>query len=142
MHAFLLAALLSFTPPTTERPRPIMALVTDVTSKGTVSTDRGTYVLAGLSVKNKAKTGQFLKEFLLHKVAKLELERGGAGAHVFVSSDCTEADKLMGRKSESTAGQCVRSLYVNEILLQKRWAAPAPQGVSLYKERLFPDKKR
>lgn len=139
MNTLLFLALLTFTPPDTGA-MSRMAGVIAVGPKGELTLDRQEKVnLAGVTISNPAAVNKFLKQFLLNKVAKIDWEPGSAGlAHVFVAIDCKEIATMLREPQPSSDGSCVRSVYVNELLLRQRWAKPAPKGITLYREKLFP----
>lgn len=139
MKLVLLAALLAFTP---EKPQTAAAVITRVAPDGALATDRGaTYRLAGVTSLKLAKARPFLEKFVVNKPANLGLEPNGKSVHVFVSADCAELEAFMHGRSERAVGSCVKSLYVNKHLLEQKLAKPAPKGVTLYRDRLFGERK-
>ena len=139
MKTLLVLALLSFTPADNGAVTR-MAGVIAVSPKGELTLDRQEKVkLAGVAISNWAAVQQFLKQFLVNKVAKFDFEPGStSAAHVFVAIDCKEIATVLKEPMPQSDGSCVRSVYVNELLLKKRWAKPAPKGTTLYREKLFP----
>lgn len=141
MKLLILAALIAFTP-LDEKPQTVAAVISRVAPDGALTTDRGaTYRLAGVTGVNGAKARPFMEKFIINKAANLGLEPDGKSAHVFVSADCAELEAFMHGSSERAVGSCVRSIYVNKHLLDQKLAKPAPKGVTLYRDRLFGEKK-
>lgn len=138
MKILVLLAVLSIIPSETD-PKSRMAGVVAVTPKGELTLDRQEKVsLAGVAISNPSAVNQFLKQFLLNEVVKVDWEPGRVGsAHVFVPIECKEIAALLKEPAPVGDEGCVRSVYVNELLLRKRWAKPAPAGVTLYREKLY-----
>lgn len=142
MKLLLFAALVAFTPPQEDKTAARAAVVTKVLPDGSIATDRGAkFKLAGVTGLNASKAKPFLEKFVVNKPANLSVEPDGRSVHVFVSADCAELEAFMHGRSERAVGSCVKSLYVNKHLLEQKLAKPAPKGVTMYRDRLFGERK-